>query len=111
MMPSVFLCLPIAASSDGAFFGQRVQLRAAPFPDVEKAINYRVPALIEATVEQSFISDSYYRCYRIKHFDFSSGNRVYFSDHECLEINSIVEVVDDDDRTWGIEMTTIAKKQ
>jgi hypothetical protein len=80
------------------------------FPDGQKVLSYRIPAMISAIVESVTGQDNEtysWQEYRIEFAIIPDEGRVTFDNDssEHLKLGKIVEVRDDNKRDWGVELT------
>jgi hypothetical protein len=85
------------------------------FPDAQKVKSYRVPALIQATIESANEQDDRtfsWREYRIDYAIMPNGGKItfYYAD-KCLELGKIVTLFDDNKGYWGVELTDRPKRK
>lgn len=79
------------------------------FPDPHGIKSYRVPALINASVESETDQDEQlhsWREYRLAIvFMPNTGKIPFYNADECLKLNEVVTLYDDHGKKWGVELT------
>ncbi len=94
----------------GAFWEKRKEYQREVyvnlFPKQSALKNYRLPGLVEKINEPGHGEDNPRRTiYWLRYVRWPNGGTTYFQNYESLELNSRVEIRDEESRLWDVELT------